>query len=126
MFKSYFDGEGGDPLDIAHQYAMTAAASSSNLPPNLEDVSFNTRYPWGNSIQMPSNVAFKTLQIIIQKNAEKYNVSKKLVDEFKVISDEWEAAPNKATRDIFRDEGRTFYKDNNIYDAVVQYHRANP
>ena len=26
LFKPYFDGEGGDPLDIAHQYAQASAA----------------------------------------------------------------------------------------------------
>ena len=30
FFKPYFDGEGGDPLDIAHQYAMAAVALSGS------------------------------------------------------------------------------------------------
>ena len=30
LFKPYFDGEGGDPLDIAHQYAMAAVALSGS------------------------------------------------------------------------------------------------
>ena len=75
MFKSYFDGEGGDPLDIAQQSTMVAAGSSSGLPPNIENVVFTTtRYPWGDTpIQMPSNVSFKALQVIIldEVNAKK-------------------------------------------------------
>ena len=122
MLSSFF--EGMTPTDIAHQYAEEA----SDLPPNLEDVSFETTYPGGNFIQMPSNVAFKTLQIIIlnEENAKKYSVSQKSVDDFKVINERYNViGNNKEKRDFFRDAGRAIYKNDGIYDAVVEYHRTH-
>ena len=130
MFKSYFDGEGGDPLDIAQQSTMVAAGSSSDLPPNLQPGAFaSTRYPWGDTpIQMPSNVSFKALQVIIlnKVNAKKYNISKKFVDEFQVISDNYDDAVTTTEKNMYHAQGRTFYKVSKIYDAVRKYHSENP
>ena len=122
MLSSFF--EGMTPTDIAHQYAE----EESDLPPNLQGVPL-ARYPWGDTIQMPSNVAFKTLQIIIlnEENAKKYNVSQKSVDDFKVIDERYNVKGiNKEKRDFLRDAGRAIYKNDGIYDAVMKYHRTHP
>ena len=105
MLQSHFEPPGVEHKDVIQQYAEDA-----ELAPNLEDVPI-TRYPWGDTpIQMPSNVAFKALQVIILNNPEKYNISKKLVDEFKDISYEYDEATTKIDKDRMRTIGRDFYK----------------
>ena len=124
MLSSFF--EGMTPTDIAHQYAE----EESNVPPNLDDVPL-TRYPWGDNIQMPSNISFKALKIIIlnEDNAKKYNISKKFVDDFQGLSDKYDVAvaEGKTTeKNMYHAQGRTFYKVSKIYDAVRKYHSENP
>ena len=105
MLQSHFEPPGVEHKDVIQQYAEDA-----ELIPNLEDIPI-TRYPWGDTpIQMPSNVAFKALQVIILGNPEKYNISKKLVDEFKDISYEYDEATTKIDKDRMRTIGREFYK----------------